>query len=1126
MSAPTLEIFLPEFRQSAIPDRLSLANATWIEGDAAVQLLAEHAIAASQKGTSFAGVQARRLLDKYDFAADGGWLATGCNLDGSPATVPYFKPANPRQTTEFRGFGEAPKIKTVKYETPQGLAATPILPWVTLPEAIKIANKNGVRKEYEAWILQNRISAQTSDRDRSAIDSSAEDPGDDRGRSAEGFGFGEKGGARNRDSLDKRQHFALNHYAEFEGADKVDPTFWQFVEKYNLPIAITEGLKTALAQIAHGMPAIALRGICNWHPKGEPDLYPVIGHFATKGRQIYIVFDQDEKISTQNAVRTQALKLGAAIEKSGAKVGVCVWDGSRGKGIDDALFALGRHAQTWFNAVFEDALDLATYKRDDRVRQALETIARLNTLSYPVERATEGEYLPILPELQPGALHAIAASVNSGKTTRIGADLVKWAIALGWNVLVLTPINNLGKQSAHDWGLPHVHDYGTLPDQQSALWSDVSHRHGVVLCPDSLPRVPDWFRSRPVLLILDEANQVVEHLTQGDTLKSRYSQILEEFTAAARHAIQTGAIVLAEDGLPDRAVNFVKSVSGCESVRVFTHKKQGVPWDCKVFSGQASGYRARLLEAVATDKRILFVTSSQAEAVRLERALRRRHPDKKVVRIDSETNQQGQFTVFFEQPDQWLQDNQPDVLILSPSAKSGVSIEGNVSIENAYFASVWGYFPVLATDTHWQLLGRDRPSVPRIIFVPDFILSSGDESLLNPRSIKRRLGLNSKAIAGVYGLETLLDEGNTSELQATIETAVLNYLAESKAVSGCQKSIANAALVDRLKKAGHNVECERLAKDGNIVNLWREIQEEIWRDQAAAIGAAKVEAHHTADWALKKLDGLDVSLEIRILAQKVLWRDQFPGVNFDDPEECYQALCKDGGAMRRGVLLQAKAENLEAARESDRKAVEAVLKGNIRALHRLPKDYAKSLLIAKCGVLELLNGEVYSSADPRCQQVKTWALQFKSEISYWLRLQVDESQSAIEICHRLLKKLGLERDKKNRPGAVKFVDRRGKRGQNSERFLIDLAFNPVRTRLLEAARRKLSESVTSIRNTGQDPLIQINVTGQEALPNLSDWLAPESLSQIREQWAAAETDQEREAWRQVIPIEVLERAIA
>jgi len=66
--------FLEEFRASAIPERLALANAVWTDGDTAVQLLTEHAIAASQKGSSFVGMPARRILNKYAFAADGGWL--------------------------------------------------------------------------------------------------------------------------------------------------------------------------------------------------------------------------------------------------------------------------------------------------------------------------------------------------------------------------------------------------------------------------------------------------------------------------------------------------------------------------------------------------------------------------------------------------------------------------------------------------------------------------------------------------------------------------------------------------------------------------------------------------------------------------------------------------------------------------------------------------------------------------------------------------------------------------------------------------------------------------------------------------------------------------------------------
>lgn len=1048
------ESFLQEFRQSAIPDRLTEANVAWVEGQSAVQLLAEHAVAASQKVSSFVGVQAQRILDKYAFAADGGWVAYGCKVDGSPNTVGYFKPQNPRQSAEFRGFGEPPKPKAIKYETPQGQEALPLMPWVDEQTAQEI-------------------------------------------------------------------------YSRYSVTPREGETFWAVVYRCNLPLAVTEGLKKALCLIGQGMPALALRGICNWHPKGKTALHPALDQFATAGRKIYIVFDQDEKLSTQKAVRTQILKLGAALERGKANVSICIWDRAQGKGIDDAIFALGIQAETWLKNIFEQAFTLADYKRNAWIAMALGMIAQHNTLTYPIERSTEGEYLPKLPPIQPGKIHVLSASMNSGKTTRIGAGWVKWAISSGWNCAVLTPINNLGKQAAHDWGLPHIHSYGLKPDEQNALWADVSYSHGVVLCPDSLHRLPDWFWNRPTLLILDEANQVIDHLCQGDTLGNRYSLILEKFTAAARHAIETGAIALSEDGLPDRTVNFVKAVSGAKEVRVFKHQKQGIPWDCKVFSGQASSYRARFLEAAKQQhNRVMFVTSSQAEAARLERALRKLCPTKKVIRIDSETNQQGQFTIFFEQPDPWLQEHQPDILILSPSAKSGVSIEGGVSPQQAYFSSVWGYFPALATDTHWQLLGRYRPSVPRFIFVPDFILSSGDESLLTPRAIKRRLALNSKALAGVYGIESLLDKSNFSELQATIENAVLDYLAISTAVSGCLKSIANAALVNRLEQVGYSYEKDCLKKDADFVNLWREVKHELWREQAGKIASGKIEPEHTRDWALEKIDGLEVSSEVRILAQKVLWREEFPGVSFDDLEECYQALCYDNGAMRRGVLLQAKAENLDAAKESDRKAVEAALKGDIRAFHRLPKGYAQARLIAKSGVLELLDGQPYSNADRRCQQVKQFALRFKSEISYWLRLQVSEEQTAVQICHRLLKKLGLERHKEDRPGAIHLVDRPGNRGQNTERFSVDLSFNSVRARILEAARRKLSGEVTPICNSEQIPLIQINVTQPQGGHSAEDWLHPDALEDVRSLWEAAQTPEEQAAIRQAVPLEVLARAIA
>lgn len=992
--------FLPEFRQSAISDRLTLANVQWIEGDAAIELLASEAIANAQRVTSYATSPARQILDRYQFMAAGGWYAVGTTLDGSPASIPYVKPLNPREATEYKGFGIAPKIKTVKYETPQGMEAAPLLPFV------------------------DDETAQTL-------------------------------------------------YRRYQIAPLEGESFWQCWKRYCLPIALTEGLKKALALIAHGVPAVALRGITQWHQKGEETVHPVITQLLTPGQTVHIIFDQDEKPKTQADVRKQILRLGSELEKIGCKPAVGLWNGAIGKGIDDALFTLKDGAQTWLDAILTDALDLATYKRDSRILNALENLKRLNSLSHPVERATQGEYLPTLPELQPGVIHVLSANMNAGKTTRIGADWVKTSTAFN---LVLSPTNATGEQTAFDWELPHIHAYGTDADSQAALWADAIHRGGIVMCAESLHRVPGWLWSKPVNLILDEANQVIYNLTEGDTLGTRYADISERFTAAVRHALKTGAIVLSEDGLPDRAVNLIRSLSGAETVRVFTHKKESVPWDVNLYRGQASQYRARLVQTVVAGNRIIYVTSSQREGERVERAIRKLAPARHVVRIDSDTNEGGRFTGFFEQPDQWLQENQPDILILSPSAKSGVSIEGGVSVENAYFSAVWGYFPVLDTDTHSQLLGRYRPPVPRVVFCPDFILSSADESLLSPRAIKRRLGLNAKAIAGVYGVgELLTASDDDQELKGTIQTAVTDYLSAAKAAIGNQKLIAHIALTQKLRSAGHNVTCEVLKKDPAMVKQWKVITEEIEREEATAIATAAIAPHHTIEWARKQLQGLDVSKADRILARKVLYRDDFPGVMFDCPEECYQALTRDYGAMARGVRLQAKAENLDGAKHDDEAAVKAILSGNVKALHRLPRSYVQALLIAQSGVLDLLDRSIYSNADPRCQKVKDWAVKFSGEISYWLRLQINDGQTPIEICHKLLKKLGLERDKTDRPGAVQMVDRKGKRGASVERFRVDLDFDPIRARLLEAARRKLSESVTSVCNREIEP-IQTDVT--------------------------------------------------
>ena len=1011
--ANNLRWMLDDFRASAIPDRLTRNNAHWIEGEEAIMLLIEPKLTQIQTVTSYITAGARALLDKYESIALGGWVVYGCDVEGERSgTVAYFKPIQPREVLSNG------KLKKIKYETPAGMKATPILPWVDDETAMSIYQRYGV--------------------------------------------------------------------TPLEGE-----TFWQVVRRCNLPVAITEGFKKALALLAMGIPAIALRGVTCWHEKGTRELHPEIAHFATPGRTIYIVFDQDEKLSTRRQVGGQIKELGTALEKLGCKILVPTWDQALGKGIDDAIAGQGEEGQAWLETVLTTAQRLKDVKRSCQIAAALNNISRYNTLTYAAERDTEGEYLPELPPLEQGAIHVLAASMNAGKTLRIGRDWLQDAIARGWNAIVLAPLNSLGQQTAQDWGLPHIHDFGTSPEQQHALWSSAKAARGLVLCPDSLYRIPDWYLKQPVLLIVDEANQVIEHINEGNTLGDRWSDIQERFARISAHAIQTGAIVLSEDGIPDRAVNFIKTISGSTKERVFKHRKQSMPWDCTVYSGQlnqACGYRARFLEAVKQGRRLLFVTSSQREAKRVERAIATVAPSVKTIRIDSETNQQGQFREFFQSPDAWLETNQPDVLILSPSAKSGVSIQGGVAVEDAYFEAVWGYFPTLATDTHMQLLGRFRPPVPRFIFIPEFILGNGDESLRTPNALKRRLALNAQFAAGVYQLEELLTlPDERAELAGRIESAVLEYLSISKTISGCQKSIARHALVQRLEGAGHLVQCLNVGKDAATAQLWKTIREQLWREEAKAIASTRLDpAIHTPEWAKSTLDSLECTCQKRMMAFKVLWRYEFPGLMFDEAEEAYEALCYQYGAMRRGVLLQVKVENLDAAREAEREPTEAIFKRGIRALHRLPREHVKARLIAETGVLALLDGTRYSNGDPRAIAIKQKALRYANEINYWLRLQIKPEQTPVEIAHKLLKKLGIDKGRDDRPGEIQIMARPGKRHEKRDNiYQINLSVNPIRARLLEAARQKVSGSASLICSS-QITHLQINDTAKNdgLLPHL------------------------------------------
>lgn len=874
-------------------------------------------------------------------------------------------------------------------------------------------------------------------------------------------------------------------YGKYRVTPQEEEPFWQVVWRFNLPISITEGLKKALLLIQEGYPAICLRGIANWHCKGTRELFPILQHFATRDRNISIVFDQDIKPKTIANVACQIRQLGQVLQNYGCDVFVTTWNHASGKGIDDAFVQEG---SDWLDQTMVASLALDEWKQCGLKRQYFEIIRRLKTLSLSPDRDTIGGYLPELPSIEIGSVTVLAANTGSGKTVRTEEDTIRKWRKSGGNVLVLSMLNSLGKQIAQNANIPHISDYGD--SRYGDFLSAITEAHGAALCVDSLRKIPDWFLSeRPLLLVLDEVNQFFDHAIGGETLGSKQPEILDHFAEICLLCGMSGAIVIAEAEVHPRSLELIKTYSGSDKIRYFRHHRNNAPWQVSIGSGRLDGFMKKiLLNAVAgtgygEKKRFLIPTDSQASGKRIERRLKREFPTAKIVRVDSETNREGRFSQFFDSPDIWLEQNQPDFLIVSPSIKTGVSItwEG--------FDAVYAFFTGAVDPDGWlQMLGRYRPAVPRFVCVPYFVPTSGDESLIFPRAINRRLNQDRQVVSTHFAIEALTE---TDERRISILTAAQQYYCDMSALRGAQKAIARDYLISVLREVGHEIGIEEWGVCADEARILAEIREEIDREDANDFAVSST--CDSVEEAYRILSS-ECSLFDEIKAKKTLYCNDFPGIHFDDPEGCYWILSRKRGSMRRGVQMQAAIENLTAAKELDREQVEAVCTNEIGMIHRLPRNYIRAKLLEQSGILQFANrGSELRNSDPRCIAVREWAVRYRQYIRYYFGLTISleytdskgrKRHTPIDICSKLLGKLNLELK------AVKRVGARNDRGRIYQVAIRDVAPDQqaeaweYRQKALEASRRRLAE------------ICPINAPSEEynsKTPAISeDWQHPES----------------------------------
>ncbi|NJR31552.1 MAG: AAA family ATPase [Chamaesiphon sp. CSU_1_12] len=411
------------------------------------------------------------------------------------------------------------------------------------------------------------------------------------------------------------------------------------------------------------------------------------------------------------------------------------WDLNLGKGIDDAKACLVR-----------DGIDVTAWILEtielSKSREIYHYISRGYRLDphRPIERETEGDYLPGGIAISPGKITAIIADTGSGKTFQI-AEIIRSCRAQGLMVIVFAPTNKIGEQLAVIFGIPHrnaveLREDGA-PMEQADILSQARELGGLIICPDSI----DWARLlvknfNRYAIVCDEAAKVAEHLAVGATIKDRYAAVNQSFADLVAGA---QSLILAEAKISERDLIFYERLSGKTSL-VYRHRRHTAKRDINMYVGASGAIRCTLLAEIVQrlerGERVLIPTDSQRMGESIERYLQMRLPDLQGMRLDAHTSYLPDVRTLTRMPNQYLAATRLDYLIFSPSCKAGWDLKGWAENGTYGFDAVCAMFVMLPTSDHIQMIARYRPCVPVSIACPERIQQSNDEVYQSSKALQ------------------------------------------------------------------------------------------------------------------------------------------------------------------------------------------------------------------------------------------------------------------------------------------------------------------------------------------------------------------------------------------------------
>jgi hypothetical protein len=316
------------------------------------------------------------------------------------------------------------------------------------------------------------------------------------------------------------------------------------------------------------------------------------------------------------------------------------------------------------------------------------------------------------------------------------------------------------------------------------------------VCLDSLPTRLDTMSDRYDLVIIDEVEQVLAHMTSDTLIENRRAAI----SALSFYLKKASQIILLDADLNEVTFSCIPSFVGPRERSLVVINEWCTPrGDIHLYENDKQ-LVALLMGAVSEGKRCFVCANSKSRVDSLAMSIREAHPDKLIIAITSDNSSTNEAQTFLlGLPESFLR---YDVVLVSPAVGTGVDVtfENNAELVDAVF----GFFSANITthfDIDQQLCRVRHPAAVHVWVSPQTFNFETDQSILR----QELLGALGSRLSGTIRRDVVDIDDDGKPVYSKADELYSETYSEVMASQRASKNNLRYHFVELRKHSGWNI---------------------------------------------------------------------------------------------------------------------------------------------------------------------------------------------------------------------------------------------------------------------------------------------------------------------------------